>query len=194
MNPNTDDTISALADGQLAGAAFASALERLSRDPESVAAWEAYHLVGDVMRHGTSGAPLLDRGFAARLSQRLATEGPLVTQVADPGVNVLPEHRASRPSANQEVFYRRIVAGLTVIGLGCWAALGSWRSSNESDQVAATSVVAPVAGEAVGSGSAMIRDARLDELLAAHRQAGGATALQMPSGFLRNATFQGSAR
>jgi sigma-E factor negative regulatory protein RseA len=40
----------------------------------------------------------------------------------------------------------------------------------------------------------MIRDPRLDELLAAHKQAGGATALQMPSGFLRNATFDGADR
>ncbi len=38
----------------------------------------------------------------------------------------------------------------------------------------------------------MIRDPRLDELLAAHRQLGNSTsALQMPAGFLRNATFAG---
>jgi len=35
----------------------------------------------------------------------------------------------------------------------------------------------------------MLRDPRLDALLAAHRQFGGTSALQMPSGFLRNATF-----
>lgn len=39
---------------------------------------------------------------------------------------------------------------------------------------------------------AMIRDARLDELMAAHRQFGGTSALQKPSGFLRNATFEGA--
>jgi sigma-E factor negative regulatory protein RseA len=36
----------------------------------------------------------------------------------------------------------------------------------------------------------MVRDARLEELLAAHKEFGGASALQMPSGFLRNATFE----
>jgi sigma-E factor negative regulatory protein RseA len=41
---------------------------------------------------------------------------------------------------------------------------------------------------------AMIRDPRLDEFLAAHRQLGGASALQMPAGFLRNATFEGPNR
>jgi sigma-E factor negative regulatory protein RseA len=39
-----------------------------------------------------------------------------------------------------------------------------------------------------------VRDPRLDKLLAAHRQMGGATALGTTSGFLRNATFEGPAR
>lgn len=43
-----------------------------------------------------------------------------------------------------------------------------------------------------GEPQVMLRDARLDLLLEAHRQAGGAS--QMPSGFLRNATFDGPAR
>ena len=46
----------------------------------------------------------------------------------------------------------------------------------------------------VGNGSpqVMLRDPRLDQLLEAHQQAGGAS--QMPSGFLRNATFEGPTR
>jgi sigma-E factor negative regulatory protein RseA len=40
----------------------------------------------------------------------------------------------------------------------------------------------------------MIRDPRLDELLAAHKQFGSTSALQMPAGFLRNATFEAPAR
>jgi len=36
----------------------------------------------------------------------------------------------------------------------------------------------------------MVRDARLEELLAAHKQLGGTSALQESSGFLRNATFE----
>ncbi|MGI4778497.1 MAG: sigma-E factor negative regulatory protein [Janthinobacterium lividum] len=43
-----------------------------------------------------------------------------------------------------------------------------------------------------GEPRVMLRDARLDVLLEAHRQAGGAS--QMPSGFLRNATFDGPSR
>jgi sigma-E factor negative regulatory protein RseA len=40
----------------------------------------------------------------------------------------------------------------------------------------------------------MLRDARLDELLAAHRQFGSATAIPMPAGALRNAAFEAPAR
>lgn len=69
--------------------------------------------------------------------------------------------------------------------------------------VAAPSIDASVAGGsqaqvstrvATGGGEpqVMLRDARLDRLLEAHRQAGGAA--QMPSGFLRNATFDGPSR
>jgi sigma-E factor negative regulatory protein RseA len=36
----------------------------------------------------------------------------------------------------------------------------------------------------------MMRDARLEELLAAHKQLGATSALQEASGFLRNATFE----
>jgi sigma-E factor negative regulatory protein RseA len=36
----------------------------------------------------------------------------------------------------------------------------------------------------------MVRDARLEEMLAAHKEVGGMSALQVPSGFLRNATFE----
>ena len=37
-------------------------------------------------------------------------------------------------------------------------------------------------------------DPQLDALLAAHKQLGGGSALPMPAGFLRNATFEGSGR
>jgi len=40
----------------------------------------------------------------------------------------------------------------------------------------------------------MLRDPRLDELLQAHKQFGSTSALQMPAGFLRNATFEEPSR
>lgn len=49
-----------------------------------------------------------------------------------------------------------------------------------------------VVGSGSGNPQVMLRDPRLDQLLEAHRQAAGGA--QMPSGFLRNATFESSAR
>ena len=45
-----------------------------------------------------------------------------------------------------------------------------------------------------GDEAVMLRDPQLDELLAAHKQFAGSSALQSPAGFLRNATFEGPAR
>lgn len=193
MNPNRDETISAMADGQLAGNDLEPVLEQLSKDPEAHSTWETYHIVGDVMRHGAAGVPLLEPGFTTRLRLRLADETPLQKPLSAAGPVLSPDD-LSRPAANQESFYWRIVAGLSVAALVCWAGLGAFRSNSEREQMASPAVVVPDAPQAASTGSAMIRDPRLDELLAAHRQAGGTSALQMPSGFLRNATFQGSAR
>ena len=46
---------------------------------------------------------------------------------------------------------------------------------------------APVATQSAAG--VMLRNPQLDALIAAHNQAGGSSALQMPSGFLRSATF-----
>lgn len=47
-------------------------------------------------------------------------------------------------------------------------------------------------GNSAGAPQVMLRDPRLDQLLEAHRQAAGGA--QMPSGFLRNATFESPSR
>ena len=53
-----------------------------------------------------------------------------------------------------------------------------------------------LAGEAAGvvvvntEQGKIIRDPRLEQLLAEHRHYGGASVLQMPAGFLRNATYE----
>jgi sigma-E factor negative regulatory protein RseA len=75
-------------------------------------------------------------------------------------------------------------------------------SGNESSVLAslqgaaaASGIQAPtrvVVGSDRGDAQVMLRDPRLDQLLEAHRQAAGGA--QMPSGFLRNATFEGAAR
>ena len=71
-------------------------------------------------------------------------------------------------------------------------------AGSESAVTAGTSIAsgAPVVAvaDAEGGAQVMLRDPRLDELLAAHKQFGSTTALQMPAGFLRNATFETPSR
>jgi sigma-E factor negative regulatory protein RseA len=81
------------------------------------------------------------------------------------------------------------------MGLRDDAALDGQLAAAAPAQSAPAAVPAPmVAVAAEGAGTqpgaqVMLRDPRLDELVAAHRQYHGATNLQMPAGFLRNATF-----
>ena len=78
------------------------------------------------------------------------------------------------------------------------AASGARLAQSSSAPARITGVSSAVAvgepGATTSGAMVMVRDPRLDELLAAHRQFGGTSALQNPSGFLRNATFEGGAR
>jgi sigma-E factor negative regulatory protein RseA len=118
-------------------------------------------------------------------------------------------------AANDGVFRWKMVAGLAsvvavlgvvwgvagvpgAVGSGAELALKQGPAGAGGTQVA--SVVAPANGVAVVNvlvatpNGAMLRDPRLEALLQAHRQAGGASALQVPAGFLRNATYQSAQR
>ncbi|HOF51200.1 MAG TPA: anti-anti-sigma factor, partial [Rhodoferax sp.] len=78
------------------------------------------------------------------------------------------------------------------------AGWGVWNTTSDGQQLASTRGVPVIAQMEVAAGSAegpvMLRDPELDALMAAHQQLGGHSALQMPSGFLRNATFERPAR
>jgi len=205
------EQMSALADGQLHGREFADAVEAATHDADARESWHLYHLVGDVLRSTELAACGQDRSFVSRLSQRLQAEAvqrpvspqapqarPLVARTADAAGD---EHawRADRPAANASLLRWKLVAGfasLAALGTLSWGLLGGAGQGLQGGQLArltpapaATLVALPGALPA-----RMIRDPRLDELLAAHRQLGGASALQNSSGFLRNATFEGAER
>jgi len=61
--------------------------------------------------------------------------------------------------------------------------------------LAASAVPMPSREVVVNTGQGrLIRDARLEELLAEHRQHGGLSALQVPTGFIRGATYEAPGR
>lgn len=184
------ELISALADGQLAGDAFARGVELAGTDASAREAWHAYHLIGDVLRSGELARCAPADRFLGRLQERLRCEQ--VTQVTfESRVAVTPIPQ--RDAANDGAFRWKLVAGVAsvaAVSAIAWTVMGGAPGKAESPQLAAAPAGAVLTSTQHG---AMSRDPRLDEFLAAHRQLGGA-ALVAPAGYLRNATFDGQGR
>jgi sigma-E factor negative regulatory protein RseA len=179
----TQELISALADGQLRGEAFARGVEAAALDPVAREAWHTYHLIGDVLRSGELAAGTMPTAFLSRLQLRLQQEQRTAAAAQQPAQ---AEPAPRQEAANDASFRWKLVAGfasLAAVAAIGWTVVGGLAGKPEQGTV--------LAGSERG---AMIRDPRLDEFLAAHRQLGGASALQMPAGFLRNATFEGPNR
>jgi sigma-E factor negative regulatory protein RseA len=202
MKPSvsTSELLSALSDGQLDGKEFAAALHACGHDRSALACWDTYHLIGDVLRlpaHASAPKAIsAELEFVSRFNKRLSQElrqdnGSVVQQAAvmpsePPVVGLIDRHGSA---SNDNSFRWKVVAG--VASLAAVSAI-VWNASVlqapaflpqlaelASPQIVMTSAQGP-----------MVRDARLQELLAAHKQFGAASALQESSGFLRNATFE----
>jgi len=206
------EQVSALADGHLRDDEFAQVIGKICVDEELRATWQTYHLVGDVLRSGGHGTCSDTSSFLSRLQSRLAAEPVAPALVAVPG-DAKPLQPRNIEAANEPVFRWKLVAGAA--SLAAAAAIGwNWvgvegarpAGAQLAQQQAPAAVVATanVAQQAaqtlvptrvlVGNGNpqVMLRDPRLDQLLEAHQQVGGAS--QLPSGFLRNATFERPSR
>lgn len=196
-NMNTQELMSALADGQLQGEALARGLEVAASDPAAVQAWHSYHLIGDVLRSADLAGGAAPGAFLARLRQGLQQEQPFAPAAAQP-IAVLPATSVARPgrAANDASGRWKLVAGFASVA--AVAAIG-WTVVGGSGQPAGPQLAGAGGGTqavavSAGERGMMLRDPRLDQLMQAHRQFGGTTALQAPAGFLRNATFEGPAR
>lgn len=187
----THELVSALADGELRGEELVQALAALQTSAETQACWHSYHLVGDVMRAGAGAAMgAHDPAFMARLHVRLMADGVRPLAEVQP---VFP-----RDSANDSVWRWKLVAGLSSLAV---VAVLAWQLAAPSPQAVQLAAPGPLplrpqvsTAQSGAEAPVMIRDPRLDQLIAAHQQFGGTSALQMPAGFLRNATFERPAR
>jgi sigma-E factor negative regulatory protein RseA len=204
---DNNQMISALADGELESPACAGVLEALSQQAEARQAWQMYHLIGDVLRSSELAHATPSAVFLGRLSERLAAEpAPLAhvshTMASDAAHgdaaadSTVQAHRAE--PANDSSFRWKLAAGFAsaaAIAAVGWTLAGGALLSPAQPQLARAPGL-PSSSQVLASSprGTMIRDARLDELLAAHRQLGGDTALQAPAGFLQNATFDSPAR
>lgn len=198
---NKHELLSALVDGELGSDEIEQALALCADDKHLC--WHTYQVIGDVLRQ-----PALARSSdTAKLIEGVRSavkEDHFGAQMAlEEGVS--PPPRLVVPAANDSAFRWKMLAGFA--SLAAVVAIG-WNSFNESSGAfmsgAQLASAMPQAASVVDAGNTpnnfalqasegnqvMIRDPRLDELLAAHKQFGGASALQMPAGFLRNATFE----
>lgn len=187
--------VSDLFDNQLPREELSRAMQVLDQSEDSRATWLTYHCLGDVMRQGEQamkGASTVD--FVTRLQTRLTLEDKPVKLQYAPKIEARYQEFKMVSSANDTTIrWRRIaaVACLMTVSVLAWSLLQPSSTSSGQALLAQT----PISPAATGSDQeVMIRDPRLDQLLAEHRQHGGATALQMPSGFLRSATFDKLAR
>ena len=202
------ELLSALVDGHLDAAEVAQALGFDRQSAVAFEQWGTYHLIGDVLRANSLHVTKADQGadvqFLKRLSQRLSLENVMP---ADPGAvecrtvaslqaaAVTQLDRAATQAANDGNARWKMLAGVACMGTVAALAwnLAGLNSTSDARLLAATGPGA-LQGQVVVTSpqGPVLRDARLEELLAAHKQMGG-TSLPVPTGFLRNANFENQA-
>ena len=192
----TRELLSALADDQLDQQSCSGLLAACRLDESSLDCWMTYHLIGDQLRSPARSFVLANTddelAFVRRLSRRLANEtsitfAPVLVKTAL-SVPVLAQRQLGSQAANDSNFRWKLVAGIAsvaAVAAIAWNALELVvpLSLPQLAEASATQIVV------TSSQGPVVRDLKLEELLAAHRQFGAASALQDSSGFLRNATF-----
>lgn len=213
--PLADETLSALVDGEADMVAVAGACAAWRESASTRSTWHAFHLIGDVMRsEDLASTRRQDAAFLGRLRERLANE-PVVL-VPQPAA--LPAAAQAMPVRVDAVRARRwpwgasaavaagfvAVAGVLVVTRVPTPAGVETAAAAPTGSVAAlpgpAATPTPVAVEASGEPETLVlsgkvlRDARLDRYLAAHKQFAGSSALGVPSSFLRSATADAANR
>ena len=199
LSTPADELLSALVDGELNAAESAQALASASSDASTARRWHTYHLIGDALRAQTAVSAQVAAGrdaeavsaFTQRLSARLALENIAPAEVQLRRVPEVPEIRPDfglKQAANDGNVRWKLLA--SVACMGTVAAL-AWGVSGLSGQDSARQLAQSAASQVVVASpqGPVVRDIRLEELLAAHKQMGG-TSLPVPTGFLRSASFE----
>ncbi|QKV54042.1 sigma-E factor negative regulatory protein [Comamonas antarctica] len=194
LNQSQKEQLSALADGQLAAGDIGAALAFADSD-EGRQTWQLYQLVGDVLR-SPELAHHAQHDVLSGVRAQLAREPR--PQLQPMALQAITAAQGVDRAANGSVFRWKVAAGVAsvaaVAALGWSSMLGSGSApagielvqNGAPQQSVPTEIVAMQSGPGA---PVMLRDPRLDELLAAHRQYSSVAALQMPANFLRNAGF-----
>jgi sigma-E factor negative regulatory protein RseA len=208
------ERLSALVDGELEANVVAQACTAWRDDAEQRSTWHAYQLIGDVLRSDDlAGEPGRDVAFLSALRGRLAAEpvvlAPQPIEVAASSKRAVPGVRSRGwtwigASAAAAGFVA--VAGVLVMTRSPGVSPASPGGAPDSIALSAPPAAHPTPAavvqatntatepQALVANGKLIRDARLDRYLAAHKQFAGTSALGVPSGFLRSATAEAADR
>ena len=210
--------LSALADGELNSDEVAAACASW-RDSEAVRArWHSYQLIGDVLRsEDFASTASRDASFLAALRSRLAAEPVVLAPEPLPislptwpavaiGGRVGGTAAATRDKRGWWMAPSAVAAGF--VAIAGMLMLTQAPKTGESLIASTTSVVPAKAGVILAAvpslpasasvaeppvsvdDTQVIRDARLDRYLAAHKQFAGSSVLGMSSGFVRAAAAE----
>jgi sigma-E factor negative regulatory protein RseA len=142
------ESLSALMDGQLSGAALAQALQDAG-SAQARESWRVYHLVGDVLRRPELARGAGDLGFAEQVGQRLPAQAA-VGELADGRLVAVAGAGAGREraAANDAVFRWKMAAGLAsvvaVVAIG-WGTLGEFGPASEGQPLRLVQAPPPAA-------------------------------------------------
>ena len=167
--------ISALMDGEVAAYEVSAAVE-LAKDGEGAAHWREYQLIGDVLRSEDLLNTRSSEDFLSRFSAKLDAEPHLLVPAVAQRAKTQERHRFLVSPA----WVRRIMPTTAVaaaVAAVSWVVVPQLRGP--ADGADSSPALVAKATQATGAqaltvaatdNTPMIRDARLDEYLSAHRQ------------------------
>ena len=167
--------ISALMDGEVAAHEVSSAVE-VAKDGEGAAHWREYQLIGDVLRSEDLLNTRSSENFLSRFSAKLDAEPHLLVPAVAQRAKTQERHRFLVSPA----WVRRIMPTTAVaaaVAAVSWVVVPQLRGP--ADGADGSPALVAKATQAAGAqaltvaatdNTPMIRDARLDEYLSAHRQ------------------------
>jgi sigma-E factor negative regulatory protein RseA len=183
--------LSAMADGEADEAELARGLAAWAgADPQQRLSWHAYHLIGDVLRsEDLASPPGRDGDFLQRLRARLDEEPAVLAPQPLPAAVAAKRHRSWLLPVALAAGVMGLASALVLsVGQPEGAAPASLLAqAPAATPVAAAASVAPAAApaevaEPVPPGGRVVRDARLDSYLRAHRDYAAAWPGSLPGG------------
>jgi sigma-E factor negative regulatory protein RseA len=200
------EQLSALMDGECTAQEAEQLSQVWAESNEWQQTWKDFDAVGCALRAHVNSA-----GAAVPHMQPTAFVQGVMARVQSEALSANPQSavaavaNAPREAANDALFRWKALASVATLAavlsvawqlgvMGTPASQTMAAATAEAPSVVAASTPTQQWQQVPTQQGTMLRDAELELLMAAHRQYGGMTALQMPTGFLRTATFDPSVR